>query len=93
MNKLMVFWKNIHVADLEMKSDKSFEYTLIESNLTIAKRQGAILGILFNSKFNGSFPEWIIDRIPKRVRGSENMFVWLSQTGGRLQTDKISFRC
>ena len=90
---LNVYWKEIPVAKLVMHSNEKFEYTLIIPNLKKAKRKGVQVGTLLNSQFNGSFPEWIIDRVPKKIfeKGEKETFEWLAETGGRLQTDKFFF--
>lgn len=90
---LNVMWREIPVAQLTMSSDNKFEYTLIIPNLRKAKREGLQVGTLLNTNFDGDFPEWVIDRIPKTIfgKGPVAMFEWLAKTGGRLQTDKFSF--
>lgn len=89
---LSVYWKTIKVAKLVMFDDR-FEYTLILPNLRKAKEEGLQVGTLLNAHFNGSFPEWIIDRVPQNVAslGYRKVFDWLAKTGGKLQTDKFSF--
>ena len=93
MRMLKVYWKDIEVAELSMNLQNKFEYALIIPNLRKAKLEGLQVGTLLNTPFNGSFPEWVIDRVPKRIinKGEKDMFEWLAETGGRLQTDKFSF--
>ena len=90
---LSVYWKKVKVATLVCRDNGKFEYTLIIPNLRKAKEEGLQVGTLMNAHFNGSFPEWIVDRVPQQIAslGEKEMFNWLAKTGGMLQTDRFSF--